>query len=279
MRIKLQHRISFEFKDAARGPMFLLRLTPRSHEGQRINSWRIDVSPDCLLKAGEDHFGNITHMLSVPGVVSDIAITVQGEISTYDAVGVVRGTAERMPPDIYLRDTSLTSADQAVREFAETASAGSDDTIGKLHALMGAIHARLGPEIKDCAPVGARHALRGGPVCADDHAHLFVTSVRGMSLPARCVSGYFIPNEGKPQRHAWAEVHVAGLGWIGFDTVNDLCPEESHIRTAVGLDSCDAAAVRGLRLDNMTETLDFSWLLKREQDNKEAASQSQSQSA
>src|ERR1700712_719708 len=109
MRIKIRHRVRFTFLDPARSPIYLLRLTPRSHEGQRINNWRIDLSPDCRLKAGEDHFGNLTHTLNVPGIVSEFDLVVVGEISNYDAVGIVRGTAERLPAEIYLRDTPLTT--------------------------------------------------------------------------------------------------------------------------------------------------------------------------
>ncbi len=42
--------------------------------------------------------------------------------------------------------------------------------------------------------------------------------------------------------HAWAEAHVDGYGWIGFDCANGLCPIDTHVRIAVGLDYADAAA-------------------------------------
>ena len=43
----------------------VLRLTPRSHEGQHIASWRIDLDVDCLMLASEDAFGNIVHTFDV----------------------------------------------------------------------------------------------------------------------------------------------------------------------------------------------------------------------
>ena len=264
MRIKLRHQVRFSFADPARSLTHVLRLTPRSHEGQRINNWRIDVSPDCLLKSGEDHFGNLTHTLTIPGLVSELAIIVQGEISNYDAVGIVRGSAERMPLDIYLRTTPFTAPDPAVRAFADEIGAQPADRIGQLHNLMGAVHQRLGDSDAGATAIGAATTLAAGQGGPEDHAHLFIASARHLGWPSRCVTGYLVPEEGEPRRHTWAEVHVDGLGWIGFDAVNDLCPQESHIRTAVGLDAMDAAAIRGIRLDGLTEGVEVKWLLGRD---------------
>ncbi len=40
---------------------------------------------------------------------------------------------------------------------------------------------------------------------------------------------------------------MPGLGWVGFDPANDLCPMQSHVRVAIGLDYQGAAPVRGTR--------------------------------
>ena len=67
-------------------------------------------------------------------------------------------------------------------------------------------------------------------------------------LPARYVSGYLLATEGEtPEEasHAWAEIHVNHLGWVGFDAANQMCPDERYVRVAVGRDYRDAAPVRG----------------------------------
>ena len=45
--------------------------------------------------------------------------------------------------------------------------------------------------------------------------------------------------------HAWAEVHVDGLGWVGFDVSNQISPDEKYVRIATGLDSMQAAPIAG----------------------------------
>jgi transglutaminase-like putative cysteine protease len=48
--------------------------------------------------------------------------------------------------------------------------------------------------------------------------------------------------------HGWAEAHVAGLGWVGFDVSNAICPDSRYVRVAMGADYRDAAPVTGISL-------------------------------
>ena len=86
----------------------------------------------------------------------------------------------------------------------------------------------------------------GGGVC-QDFAHLLIGLCRAVDIPARYVSGYIVPGEGRdePHRgggasHAWAEAYMNTHGWRGFDATNDLVaadPDPGHIsRRAEGED-------------------------------------------
>jgi len=55
--------------------------------------------------------------------------------------------------------------------------------------------------------------------------------------------------------HAWAEAHVDGLGWVGFDAANNVCPNDRYVRLATGLDYRDAAPISGVRLGGAVESL------------------------
>ena len=56
--------------------------------------------------------------------------------------------------------------------------------------------------------------------------------------------------------HAWAELWLDGLGWVGFDPANACCPNEFYVRIGSGLDARDAAPIRGIASGPGTETLD-----------------------
>lgn len=45
--------------------------------------------------------------------------------------------------------------------------------------------------------------------------------------------------------HAWAEAHVDGLGWVGFDPFMNRCPDERYVRVATGFDYRDTQPVTG----------------------------------
>src|SRR5690349_8405928 len=143
MRITIQHRTHYTYSSPAKSIMQLLRLTPRNYDGQNVRHWRIDLGSDGTLKAGEDPFGNVTHMLALSGPISALEVTVEGEVETEDRHGVVRGTYERFPTGLYLRETPLTEADAALKEFARDLTAGKKDGLERLHGLLLGINAAI----------------------------------------------------------------------------------------------------------------------------------------
>ena len=118
MRIRISHETVYRYEQPPRGVIQTLRLTPRNHDGQYVESWRIDVSENCQLDQHEDAFGNITHVFTAEGPLSELRVLVDGEVDTQDTSGVVVGTIERFPPSLYLRETPLTRLDPAIAEFA-----------------------------------------------------------------------------------------------------------------------------------------------------------------
>ena len=259
MRIRISHAISYEYAEPARHITQILRLTPRDHDGQHVMSWRIEPGIDGRLRAGQDAHGNIVHTFYADGPISALAIRIDGLIETTDLAGVVRGGLGRVPCDVYRRDTLLTAQDDALRAFAEEAAAGAGTPLSQMHALMAALGERMTClDASGRTGVGAPAAFAAGDAIAQDIAHVFMACARHLGQPARYVSGYVAQQDGLTSgsgAHAWAEVHLDDYGWIGFDCVNGLCPIDTHVRVAVGLDFADAAPVRGSRQGGGGESL------------------------
>src|SRR5436309_12471063 len=131
MRIRISHLTSYRYETPAAGVIQMLRLTPRNHDGQYVARWRIDVSTDCRLDQHEDAFGNITHTFTADGPFSELSVAVEGEVETRDTHGVVRGTVERFPPSLYLRETALTCPDADIAAFAAASRDGTGDDVLK----------------------------------------------------------------------------------------------------------------------------------------------------
>jgi transglutaminase-like putative cysteine protease len=240
-----------------------LRLTPRNHEGQYVVSWRIDVSENCALDQHEDAFGNICHAFTAEGPLSELIVSVEGEVETRNTDGVVTGAIERFPPSLFLRETPLTKPDDAIAGFAAAArTAAGDDSLKLLHDLLAGLHqdVTFDPDPTHAATTAAEaFALKRG-VC-QDLTHIFIAGARSVGIPARYISGHFHRDDGVVEQdagHAWAEAFVPNLGWVAFDAANGICATESHVRVAVGLDYLGAAPVRGTRFGGAGEALDVS---------------------
>jgi transglutaminase-like putative cysteine protease len=264
MRLRIAHRSVYRYDPPTAGVIQVLRLTPRNHEGQYVEGWRIDVLPDAFLAAHEDAFGNITHVFTADGPLDELVVEVHGTVETQSNSGIVRGTVERFPPSLFLRDTALTQADAAIGEFAaKIRAACGGEVLAELHAMLDRLHEDMAPETSagaddPGAPVNAAEAFARQRGAAKDLAHVFIGAAHNLGIPARYVGGYVSRPDTKADAntaHAWAEAYAPDLGWIAFDPANGYCPTDGHVRIAIGLDALGAAAVRGTRLGGSAETL------------------------
>jgi transglutaminase-like putative cysteine protease len=237
----------------------LLRLTPRNHNGQYVVSWRFDAPDSCRVHQHEDAFGNITHVLTADGELSELCIAVEGEVETQDTHGVVFGAVERFPPRLFLRETPLTQADPAIAEFAERAAQIGGEPLDKLHKLLEVLHETVEFDTKATGTgTSAASAFASKRGVCQDLSHIFISAARCLGIPARYIGGHFYRSDGVTEQeagHAWAEAYVPDLGWVGFDPANGICPTDAHVRIAVGLDYLGAAPVRGARYGGSGEEL------------------------
>ena len=260
MRILISHETVYRYDEPARSVIQALRLTPRNHEGQYVENWRIDLSENCQLDQHEDAFGNITHVFSAEGPFSELRVQVEGEVDTQDTAGIVKGAIERFPPSLYLRETPLTRADPAIAEFAQASLRDGDSPLSVVHNLLDRLHEEIvfdGTPTHATTTAAESFALRRG-VC-QDLTHIFIAAARSIAIPARYIGGHFQRNDGVTDQeagHAWAEAYVPDFGWIAFDAANGICATDAHVRVAVGLDYLGAAPVRGTRFGGGSEALD-----------------------
>ena len=260
MRIRISHLTNYRYETPATSVIQMLRLTPRNHDGQYLTRWRIDVSTDCRLDQHEDAFGNITHAFTAEGPLGELTILVEGEVETRDTQGVVRGTVERFPPSLYLRETALTSPDADIAGFAAASrDAVGGDVLKLLHGMLERLHDDMTYDTDpthSATSAAEAFALKRG-VC-QDFTHVFIAASRSLGVPARYVGGYFRRDDGASEQgagHAWAEAFVPELGWVAFDGANGLCATDAHVRVAVGLDYLGAASLRGMRYGGAGEAL------------------------
>lgn len=257
MRLRITHETVYGYEKPIRNLIQSLRLTPSVFEGQRTQEWNIDVTGGMRGPAFRDGAGDWIEGWTVRGPVEEVAVRIAGLVETRDTAGVLRGHREMIHPLAYLRDTAPTKPDQALRDLAgsDTAADGLDLAHRLSNAVADAIAYR--PGVTEAHTTAAEALTLGEGVC-QDHAHALIAVARSRDVPARYVSGYLhstTDGEAHEAAHAWAEIHVEGLGWVGFDAANRCCPDERYIRLGSGLDAQDAAPIRGVRAGRGAENL------------------------
>jgi transglutaminase-like putative cysteine protease len=262
MRLAIRHETIYAYERPATQAIQTLRLTPRGYDGLFIVNWRIDIDRDCHLDQTTDPFGNVVHNFTVEGPINELAIVAHGNVETVDTHGIITGQVERFPPVVFLRETALTASDGAIRALADGVAADTGagaNRIDLMHAIMDGIRKRMRFDV-DATDTGtsAIEAFALGHGVCQDFAHVFIAAVRHLGVPARYVSGYMLHVDDvteHPAGHAWAEVMIDDLGWVGFDPANGICPTDAYVRMAVGLDYLEAAPVRGAHYGGAGERL------------------------
>lgn len=259
MRLSIDHRTTYRFSVPQARLTQMLRMTPEDTDDQTVADWDLHVDCDARLRPGRDGFGNKVTMLYVEGPIDSIEIAVSGEVLTNSADGVVHGTHEVLPPELYLRSTPLTLADEAIAAFAADV-AGGGDTMVRLARLNAALADKFQRDrARPVAGLAATAAFAGAKATPRDMAHIFLGAARSLRVPARYVSGYSTHDFGgehRPAPHGWAEAFVDRLGWVAFDPFEGRLADEAYVRVAVALDAAGAAPVAGSRLGEGDEEMD-----------------------
>ncbi|MGP1355588.1 transglutaminase family protein [Roseicyclus sp.] len=258
MRLRILHTTTYHFDQPVPYGLQQLRLIPKSRTGQAVVSWDMQIEGGTRQTEFNDHHQNRVTLISFDPQATSIVVHCEGEVETADLHGVVGKHAGFAPLWFFRRSTELTRAGQNVRRLAKGLREEEEADIPRLHALSARILAEVPWETGTThAATTAEEAVDHGRGVCQDHAHIFVAAARSMGYPARYVSGYLMMEDRIHQdaSHAWAEAHVDGVGWVGFDISNGISPDARYVRVATGLDYREAAPVSGLRFGQGGEAL------------------------
>ncbi len=272
MRLRVNHKTTYQYGESASTSHHEARLTPRASENQRTLSHEIEITPRPAVRRGRlDYFGNKTTYfgLTEPHERLEIEARSLVDISLSRDVDLSQSPPWHQVRDCLASDRRRDTLQAYQMAFASTHVQLSDD-LGEYCAsafysdqpilrvaqqLTRQIHRDFAydPSTTDVyTPIQTLLEKRSG-VC-QDFAHLLVACLRSRGLAARYVSGYLLtqPPPGKPKlvgsdaSHAWVSVWVPEQGWFDFDPTNDLMPGEQHVTVAFGRDFDDVTPVRGV---------------------------------
>ena len=257
MRLSITHRTRYDFDEPVVHALQRLRLTPKGTSGQSVISWEMVMQGAHRELEYEDHNCNTTTLVAVEPGVSHVEIACHGVVDTNDQAGVIGRHSGHLPIWHFAGQSKLTKPGPAMRALI-TGMSPDEDRLDTLHALSAKVLEVVTYEKgrTDSATIAEQAVAAGHGVC-QDHAHAFIGCARHLGIPARYVSGYLMMEDCVAQEagHAWAEAFVPGLGWVGFDISNGICPDARYVRVATGRDYSEAAPITGISFGAVRDTL------------------------
>lgn len=283
LALQVRHTTHYAFAQPVIYALQRLRLTPKATQGQRIIDWQMHFdNASAELQYDDQHFNHVTLVNLAPGA-REVTVTCEGLVETEDNNGVIGRHSGHLPLWSFLRQTPLTRPGAKLRALLREAQAGgSEAPLDFLHSLSALIRERIIYETgRTHAATTAEEAVGHAAGVCQDHAHIFIGAARASGIPARYVSGYLLMNDRIEQEatHAWAEAHVEGLGWVGFDVSNGISPDPRYVRVATGGDYRDAAPVTGISIGASRQVLTVGVTVEAQPVAAQSQSQSQTQSS
>jgi transglutaminase-like putative cysteine protease len=267
MLFEIRHVTEYRYDESVRESVMELWMQPRKSTGQGLVSFDLEIDPHAQVFNYSDSYGNTVHHFDVPHPHSRLEITARAVVETYSRAAVppslgmdawdrlvdeavrgetwdflaLRGFAIETPAlHAFVEEKGLTALRErdpltAVKDLSATLYAAFDYETGITEAD---------------SPID--HALIEGRGVCQDFAHIMIAICRSWGVPARYVSGYLATDREAGDRsdpdatHAWVEVYLPGLRWVGIDPTNNVLAGERHLAVATGRDYTDVPPSRGV---------------------------------
>jgi transglutaminase-like putative cysteine protease len=253
----------------------VLRLTPVSRDGERVQVAALQIMPEPVSRReGQDFFGNRLTWIEIEEPHSEVTVKLSARVTVdppdeiapemtppWEQVRDEASTTsdiDPLSPAHFLFPSRLVSLDPNIRDYIRQSFPPGRPILEAAIDVIERIKADLVYEIGSTTPTTTPtmcFAQRRG-VC-QDFAHVMISGLRGIGLPAAYVSGYLRtvsltdqPRlQGADAMHAWVMLWCGGkIGWIGLDPTNAVLASDAHVMLAFGRDYTDVAPMDGVIL-------------------------------
>ncbi len=274
MIYRVHHVTDYAYQTPVTLGAHLAHLQPRVLPHQRVLSSGLEVEPlPSWRRDRTDHFGNAVTWLFLDVAHPAFTVTAQALVDVcfpdppapaatpaWEAVAATArsGGAPAWQAAEFLFDSPHAPAAAAAAAYAAPAfPAGRPVLAGLLDLNM-----RIRRDFTFRAGVtttatSVHEVLRRRQGVCQDFAHLMISALRGLGLPARYVSGYIRTHAppgatrrlGADQSHAWVGCWMGPEhGWVDLDPTNGLVVKQEHVVLSWGRDYSDITPLRGIIL-------------------------------
>jgi transglutaminase-like putative cysteine protease len=265
--LAVRHSTRYQYDKPVRESVMELWMQPQKRSHQRLISFELELDPAAQLFSYADTFGNAVYHFDIPQPHDRLTIVARCAVETEPPAPLPdqldRGEWDRLKSDFvrgehfdFLHAHGFTGPTEALAAFIAEKNLDElrvRDPLRALRDLNQAIYEAFAYEAgvtRADSPID--HVLEARAGVCQDFAHVMIAICRGWGMPARYVSGYLFTDRKAGDRsdpdatHAWVEVFLPSLRWVGFDPTNNILAAERHIACAVGRDYSDVPPSRGV---------------------------------
>ncbi|MGM9926440.1 MAG: transglutaminase domain-containing protein [Bacillus sp. (in: firmicutes)] len=264
MKYEITHTNTFYYEASAEQSLNTCRLKPRNDEFQRVFLFQKEINPVTMTNEYVDIWGNHVESFFIPEKHQVLEVKTKSIVSVQKAsfLPFVSFTPEMeqiwhsslfyehyLP---FLKTTSHTYLHpEQIDEVNRAIGTGNNPmkfALELMHFLFQEF--TYDPGATNVGTTAAEAFVRKRGVC-QDYTHVMITILRSRGIPARYVSGYLYVGEdsqmvGNHASHAWVEMMVPGIGWVGLDPTNNVEALMNHIKLCVGRDYTDVSPLQGV---------------------------------
>ena len=261
----IRHLTRYRYSQPISQSIMETRMHPRSDSNQHCLTFSLSVSPRCRVFSYRDHQGNNVQHFDIPGEHTQLVIVAESVIEQQplpdvphflspDAWGALDDLVEASDYWEMLLPSKFAVETPAVVLLAQQLGVTRRDDplmlVQELNQRLFEYFEYVPSHTRVDSPID--EAIVSGKGVCQDFAHTMIALLRHVGIPARYVSGYLYRGREDHDRstpdatHAWVDVLLPHLGWIGFDPTNNLVAHHRHIRTAVGRDYADVPPTHGI---------------------------------
>lgn len=248
-RFKIIHRTRYEFPESVQLMPHTLRIRPREGHDLRIETSRLDISPNASLRWHRDVEENSIAIARFDGYANALDIESEILIQKFDL----------NPHDFLIADYAVSYPFSYKREdiaslspYLERSNAVDPVFINWLNGILAkgdsaqtfALLLHINQSIFQSFTYAQReeegvqspeHTVIQCSGSCRDFANLFLQAAQHLGFAARFISGYVYAGSSviSGATHAWAEVFLPGAGWKGFDPTLGTVVGAEHIATAI----------------------------------------------
>lgn len=264
MILEILHETRLAYNEPVTESVAEVRIEPVSDSQQSCRSFHLAISPMTGVYRYQDGFSNRVHHFNILAPHREVRVLAASVVETHPTQRDLTSCSISWP---------ITCDDLGLFDFLHLI--GPVRPTPHLEPILEALRPQAGSPLVEVVLRVSRYihenyryardvtlasspiddVLQHGKGVCQDFTHLMIAVLRSFGIAARYVSGYIHRPDRESQSHAWCEVWLPGVGWVGIDPTNNSLVGEQFVKVAIGRDFSDVPPNKGTYRGKAAESI------------------------